>query len=106
MLIAKGVDIGDIVTVKLVSGEEIVGRLQERTIDSIYLVKPLTINIQPVSQQEVGLSFCPVLGSVEQEMTLQLPLHGLSIRPVKTNADVTANYIRLTTSLLTPGRTT
>jgi hypothetical protein len=103
MLIAKGVDIGDIVTVKLVSGEEIVGRLQDRTIDSIFLVKPLSIHIEPVSQQEIGLSFAPVLGSVEQETTLQLPLLGLAIRPVKTNADVTANYIRLTTGLMTAG---
>jgi hypothetical protein len=102
MLIEKNTnpDINDIVTIKLSSGEEIVGKLTQRTIDSVYLAKPIQIIMQPVAPKQMGLAFHPVLGSVG-DVTMQFPLANLTIRPVKTGDDVARNYIQATTGLVT-----
>ena len=93
-------DINDIVTIKLVSGEEIVGRLMDRTGDAILLAKPVQIIMQPVNANQIGLAFQPVLGSVNEHSTMQFSLTLLAIRPIKTNEDVTRNYIQATTGLV------
>src|SRR5262245_10913033 len=93
-------DINDVVTIKLLSGEEIVGKLVEKTIDSVFLAKPVHIVMQPVSAKRMGLAFHPVLGSVRDGITMQFPLTGLAIRPVKTGEDVARNYIQATTGLV------
>lgn len=103
MLIEKrsAPDINDVVTIKLSSGEEIIGKLSEKTVDSIFLAKPVQIMMQPISANQMGLAFHPVLGSASETATIQFPLSGLSIRPVKTSEDVTRNYIQATTGLVT-----
>jgi hypothetical protein len=93
-------EINDIVTLKLVSGEEIVGKLVEKTNDSVFLAKPVQIIMQPMAHNKMGLAFHPVLGSVENT-TMQFPLVGMTIRPVKTGDDVSNNYIQATTGLIT-----
>lgn len=102
MLIQKNSapEINDIVTVKLVSGEEIVGRMTDRTHESIALSKPVQIAMQPVGPGQMGLGFLPVLGSVE-DATLHFQVQNLLIKPVKTGADVSRNYIQATTGLVT-----
>lgn len=104
MLIEKrsNPEINDIVTIKLISGEEIVGKLTDRTIDSVFLAKPVQISMQPVGPKQMGLAFMPVLGSVSQDATMQFPLSALSIRPIKTGDDVLTNYIQATTGLVAP----
>ena len=107
MLIQKSnvPEINDIVTIKLSSGEEVVGKLTEKSIDSVYLAKPVQIVMQPVGPKQMGLVFHPVLGSVG-DATMQFPLVNLAIRPIKTGDDVARNYIQATTGLVTPGQPT
>lgn len=105
MLIEKHtlVAINDVVTVKLISGEELIGRLLAQSIDSVTLGKPVMVRLEPVSQQQMGLSFLPVLGSVEPDASLRLATAGLSIQPVKTGKAITSSYIEMTSGLITPG---
>ncbi len=104
MLIDRGttINVSDIVTVKLISGEEIVGKVIERTIDSFFLGKPVQISIQPVNQTQVGLAFLPVLGSCPETASIQIPLTAMAIRPVKTGDDVKRSYIQATSDIVTP----
>jgi hypothetical protein len=104
MLIEKSsiVAINDIVTVKLISGEEIIGRLLDQSTDTITLGKPVMVALQPVDPHQMGLSFMPVLGSVEPDVTLQIAKLTLTIRPVKTNKTITSKYIEMTSGLITP----
>jgi len=105
MLIEKRnlVAINDVITIKLVSGEEIVGKLLEQTDSFISLGKPTTVSLQPVSPQQMGLSFLPVLGSVDPDVTLHIPTSAIAVRPVKSNKSITSSYIQMTSGLLTPG---
>jgi hypothetical protein len=104
MLIEKQniVEIGDVVTLKLVSGEELIGRLIDTGVDSVTLGKPVTIQLQPVSQNQMGLSFLPVLGSVEPDTQLQISKAALAIKPVRTGKTIAASYIETTSGLITP----
>ena len=106
MLIEKRsiVAINDVITVKLMSGEEIVGRLLAETVESITLGKPVTISLQPVSDKQMGLSFLPVLGSVEPDVTLQVPTAAMAVLPVKTGKSVADSYLQTTSSLLQPSK--
>lgn len=93
-------EINDIVTIKLASGEEIIGRLTERTIDSVTLSRPVQIILQQISAKQMGLAFQSVLGSVSDNISMQFSLAQMTIRPVKTSEDVTRNYIQATTGLV------
>lgn len=103
MLIEKrnAPEINDIVTIKLVSGEEIVGRLSERTEETIILSKPVQIVMHPITSNKMGLAFQPVLGSISEQVSMQFNIATIAIRPVKTGDDVTRNYIQATTGLVT-----
>jgi hypothetical protein len=99
MLIQNICAINDVVTIKLISGEEIVGKLIDKTVDSITLAKPVHINLQPVGPKQVGIAFMPVLGSV-QDANIQIALSAMSIRPVRTGEDVKNNYLHATTGII------
>jgi hypothetical protein len=105
MLIEKNTapSVGDVVTIKLASGEEVVGRMHALSGETVTLAKPIAVLIQPVENGQVGLSFFPVMGSIEPEAALTFALGSLSIRPVKTGANVTTNYVQMTSSLVLPG---
>ena len=100
MIIKKPLEIGEIVTIKLCSGDEVVGKLVDRNTDGISLAKPIKIAIQPVSQNQVGLAFVPFLGSVSDE-TIVFPYSGMVSRPVRTGDDVRSNYQQATSGLVT-----
>ena len=93
-------EINDVVTLKLMSGEEVIGKLTDRTMDSVFLTKPVQIVMQPIATNQLGLAFQPILGSVH-DAVMQFPFSGMAIRPVKTGEEVTRNYIQATTGLLT-----
>lgn len=100
---AQVVDINDIVTVLLVGGEEIVGKLVQRTSDSVYLAKPIRIILEPINQgQQVGISVLPVLGSVSDMSSVQIPLSAMAIRPLKTGEELRRKYLEFTMGIVTP----
>ena len=47
MLINKGISVGETVSIKLISGEEIIARLEEENSDYIKVSKPLTVSLGP-----------------------------------------------------------
>ena len=67
MLIDKGVSAGEVVTLKLTSGEELVARLDEETPTHYKLTKPMVIGM---GQQGPGLM--PYLFTVHPEKEVKL----------------------------------
>lgn len=47
MLIDKGISAGSVVTLKLVSGEEIIAKYVEESLDSIKISKPMSLSMSP-----------------------------------------------------------
>jgi hypothetical protein len=100
MLVSPSPNLGDIVTIMLLSGVEVVGKLVDRKADLVTIARPIQVSIQPMGKN-LGLAFVPVLGSVSEAASVQIPLSAMAIRPVKTGDDVTRNYIQATTGLVT-----
>jgi hypothetical protein len=65
MLFEKKYGEGDVVTLKIVSGEEVIGRFVKEDMMSITLSKPLTIGMTPK-----GPGMAPVLMTVDPDATL------------------------------------
>lgn len=102
MLIQKPVAEQDVVTIRLVSGEEIVGRLTTETDTQITLSKPISIGIQMVAQNQAQLAFSPFMASVDDGGSLTFNKASLVTLPAKTREDVKTSYIRATSSLEVP----
>ena len=67
MLIDKGVSVGEVITLKLTSGEEIVAKLAEDTATHYKLSKPMVIGMGPS-----GPGLMPYLFTVNPEKEVKL----------------------------------
>ena len=96
MLITTPIALNDVVTVKMVGGDEVVGKLlDERTDVYIELGKPLVVMM---GQQGFGLA--PYILTAGPEAPAKLDSrHVISI--VKTYEQVAKQYIKQTTGLIT-----
>jgi len=83
----------EITTIKLVTGEEIIGRLVEKTADSVTLSKP----VQIVASQK-GMGFAPVCISIDDasEFTFK-SIHILFV--ATTRKELEEVYIKSTTGI-------
>lgn len=86
---------GDTVSLKLSSGEEVIGRLEEETKDSIKLHKPLMLTM---SQQGIGLA--PFMFTANPDTSITLKQDKV-ICIVKTIDEMSKQYISNTTGIVT-----
>ena len=96
MLIETPMKLNDVVTVKMVGGDEVVGKLvDERTDEHIELSKPLVVMM---SQQGFGLA--PFILTAGPDCTAKIDRRHV-VTVVKTLKEVASQYIKQTTGLIT-----
>lgn len=93
MLIDKGVSAGDVVTLKLTSGEEIVARLDDETATHYKLSKPMVIGM---GQQGPGLM--PYLFTVSPERTIPLSKTTVTV-VIASDKQFADQYLQSTTGI-------
>jgi len=93
MLIDKGVSAGEVITLKLTSGEEIVARLNEETATHYKLTKPMVI-----AMGAKGPGLMPYLFTVspDKDIALSKTTVTVAVASDKTFAD---QYMQSTTSV-------
>jgi uncharacterized alpha/beta hydrolase family protein len=93
MLIDKGVSAGDVVTLKLTSGEELVARLDEETPTHYKLGKPMVIGMG-----QSGPGLMPYLFTVSQDKIV--PLLKSTVTVAVTSDKIFADqYLQSTTNI-------
>lgn len=93
MIIDRGVTAGEVVTIKLTSGEEIIGRLEEETPTHYKLGKPLVLTASPQ-----GLGMAPYLFTVSPDKSV--PLNKSTVTVILTTDKQFADqYIQGTTGI-------
>lgn len=92
MLINKGAAIGEVVSVKLISGEEIIARLEEETTDYIKVSRPLTVSLGPQ-----GLGMIPFVFLAQNENMKLNMSHVMVLSAAK--KDAADQYIQGTTGI-------
>lgn len=92
MLINKGVTVGETVSIKLISGEEIIARLEEETADYVKVSRPLTVSLG--SQ---GLGMIPFMFLAKTE-TIKLQMSHVMVLAVA-KKEAADQYIQGTTGI-------
>ena len=93
MLITKGVTTGEVVTLKLASGEELIGKLAEET-DTHYVVeRPLTLVMTPK-----GMGLQPWLLTVDPNKSIRFPKERVVVC-IETVKDMSDQYLAGTTGI-------
>lgn len=93
MLVNKGFEAGTVVTIKLTSGEEIIGKLLEDTATHYLLGRPLVL-----AMTAKGIEMVPYLFSVDN--TTDIPLSKSTVTVIVPTAKEGADrYLELTTNI-------
>ena len=95
MLLEATYKVGDTVSIKLSSGEEMVARLEEETASHVVIKKPLML---VAGENVAGLA--PFMFTVEQDAKIKLAINNI-ICIVKTGKEPAGMYIQATTGLKT-----
>lgn len=93
MLIDKGVTSGEVVTIKLTSGEEIVAKLVEENMTHYKLSKPLVLSMGPK-----GIGMVPYLFTVSPDKDIQLSKATVTVIAVS-DKEFSNQYIQGTTGI-------
>lgn len=93
MLITKGVTAGEVVTLKLVSGEELIGKLVEDTATHYAVERPLTLVITPK-----GMGLQSWLLTVDPMKTVHIPKDRVLVCEA-TIKDMSDQYLAGTTGI-------
>jgi hypothetical protein len=83
----------DVISLKLSSGEELIGRLAEEKDDSLILEKPLCL-----TATRDGMGLAPFMFTVNQENKFQFRKTGI-VCIAKTEVEMARNYIQSTTGI-------
>ena len=94
MLIDKGISAGEVITLKLTSGEELIARLSEETPTAYKLTKPMVIGM---GQKGPGLMPYLFTVSPDKEIPLLKTAVAMVVQSDKSFAD---QYLQSTTNLV------
>lgn len=95
MLVEKRYKVGDIKAFKLISGEDVIAKIEEVTSDEVILRKPQTL-VQ--TQQGVGMAYAFMLADPTVDM--RVPLSSIAIC-YETTKEVRDTYTQATTDIVT-----
>jgi hypothetical protein len=91
---------GKTVVLRLVTGEELVGRVHSVDEKTISITKPIAIQMRMVSAQEAGLGFAPFMGAVDEDSIFTFSFDRLVVAPMAPREDIDNSYLHATTGLV------
>ena len=95
MIIETPYKSGDTVSIKLTSGEELIGRLEEEKGDQLTIRKPLM-----VAATQQGLGLAPFMFTISAEAKVNIGLSKV-VCVTKTHEDFAKQYVESTSNILT-----
>jgi len=95
MLIEAPYKVGDVVSLKLSSGEEILGRLEAEKENNVTLKKPMVL-----IAQEKGLGLAPFMFSVSPDGKFVMKSTAISCI-AKTESEIAKQYVATTSGIVT-----
>lgn len=85
----------EVITFKLVSGEEMIGRLHEDNVDHMIVIKPLCLVPSPNGQ---GLGLAPAVFSIDPQEKVRVNKSAIAMQ-ARTVQEIANQYIQQTTGL-------
>jgi hypothetical protein len=87
LIINKGVSVGDVVTLKLVSGEEIIGKLDKETEQSYFISRPMSLRHDPK-----GLGMTPFLFTVHPNSVVPIDIKSVMVY-ITSDSEMADSYL-------------
>ena len=94
MIIDKGVTVGEVVTIKLTSGEEVIASLVEETDKYVKVAKPRVL-----TAAQGGIGMAPYLFTVDQDKTIKIAASTVVVLE-PTEKESASSYTKATTGLI------
>lgn len=101
MLISSSIKPGDVVTIKLVSSEEVIAKVVEINENMVKISKPVVLTLTGNPLTESGLIPLPWSFSVE-DLPLEIGKDKI-VFIARSRKDVVNMYMRITTNIIMPG---
>lgn len=99
MLIQKSPASSEIISLKLATGDEIIGKKVSENDAVITLSKIVAIHLVPMQNGNFGITFAPFMASVDDAGEVTFYKKNLLTIPTKTKDDVAATYTKMTSSI-------
>lgn len=96
MIIEKPFEVGDVITMKLSSGEEMVARLDKKGEKTLTVKKPMML----VAGPDGSPGLAPFMFTVDQNASFKIQLNNVIVT-VKTAKDAADMYLKATTGIMT-----
>lgn len=93
---------GDVVSFRLVTGDEIIGKLIMHTVDLVVVSKPVGIAMQMVNHNQAGIAFAPFQASAPDDRDFSFHTSALLYDPVKVRPQLATNYLSAITGIVLP----
>lgn len=84
---------GDVISIKMISGEEVIARFQEQTDTHVTVTKPLVL-----IQGAKGMGLAPYVITVGKDTNINMT-KSLMVVLAKTDSEMSAQYIEVTTGI-------
>jgi hypothetical protein len=98
----KSVNTGEAVVLRLVTGEEIIGKLVEQTGMVIILYRPQIVHVQFTQSGAAGVALIPLMVSADNDDRVEIPVDRILVQPLKPKRELADEYQRQTSSIVTP----
>lgn len=95
-MLSNSISVNDIITIKLISGEEIIAKYIEQDVSTLTVSKPLLL-----AQQGNGMILAPYILTAEKADNIKFFVSAISTFPTKTQPQVKMKYIEFTTGITT-----
>lgn len=103
MLIEKKPVPNDVVTIRLISGEEVIGRYMTPDNNTTTKIKqPIIVGLQMLQNGQASLAFMPFLASTNEDSSITFQNSSLVVLPLQSRKDVAKRYIEATSSIEIP----
>jgi hypothetical protein len=93
MLINKGMTPGEVITLKLTNGEELIGRLVEENANGIKISRPMALSVSPQ-----GIGMMPFLFTVNPEKEITINYSSIVVY-TGTDKQFADQYLQSTTGI-------
>lgn len=95
------IKVGDVVAIRLLGGEEVIGRFESETDTKIVLKLPMVFMVQHGPQGQPMASMMPVMLSTMKDV-LEFNKNAISVGPVEVAENIKKGYMKETSPIVLP----
>lgn len=100
MIFKKQAAPNDVVFIRLVTGEEVVGTLQESPATIVTLSKPRIMHYTQTPSGGIQAGMGPLALTIDADATVSFPTTGLLVLPIAVAENIKNEYIKQTSSIV------